>query len=115
MNNGRFMRLIIMYDLNIDTKEEVQEYNKFRKFLISRGYVMMQYSIYMKTLNAKTKENYEVEAIKKYIPKNGNIRVLSITDNQYHSMKMLRGGKMINETINGEQRRVYIKDEYDWE
>ena len=107
---SRFMRLIIMYDLSTETKIDIKEYSHFHKHIISRGFIMMQYSIYMKVLNAPTKKEYEIQAIKKKLPSNGNIRVLTITDKQYHDIKLLRGGKSINESINTENRRIIIEN-----
>lgn len=69
---------------------------------------MMQYSIYMKVLNAPTKRDGEIKAVKTKLPTNGNIRVLTITDRQYHDMAFLRGGRRINESINTEARRIII-------
>lgn len=107
---SKIMRLIIMYDLNSTTDEDKKEYTKFHNFIIKKGYIMMQYSIYMKVLNTPTKVIYEIKSLRVNTPPNGNIRTLAITDNQYYSMKLLRGGKSINETINTESRRVVIKN-----
>ncbi|PTJ02025.1 CRISPR-associated endonuclease Cas2 [Staphylococcus simulans] len=38
----KFMRVMIMFDLPTDTKEERRLYSKFRKGLISEGFLMMQ-------------------------------------------------------------------------
>ena len=102
------MRLILMYDLDISDSDRIKEYHKFHKHIISRGFVMMQFSVYIRAINSITKKNYEVNAIKKYLPKNGNVRIFAITDKQYYDAIMLRGNKRINETINTEQRRIKI-------
>lgn len=100
-----------MYDLDMSTAELVKEYNKFHKWIIARGYIMMQYSIYIKTIISPSKKDYEVKAIKQKLPKNGNVRILTITNRQYYDIDMLRGDKNINESINTDQRRIKIKDE----
>lgn len=42
----RMMRLMIMFDLPVDTADERREYRQFRKRLINEGFLMIQYSIY---------------------------------------------------------------------
>ena len=49
----RYMRVIVMFDLPVLSSSQIREYNKFRKFLIKSGFLMMQESIYCKlALNA---------------------------------------------------------------
>ena len=105
------MRIIIMYDLDMSDPSLVRQYNIFHKNLIRKGYMMMQYSIYIKILNAPTKKNYEIKSLKKIVPNNGNVRVLVITNQQYNNMEMIRGSKRLNETINTEKRRIVINNE----
>lgn len=40
------MRLLLMFDLPVETVAERRAYRKFRKFLIDEGFIMHQYSIY---------------------------------------------------------------------
>lgn len=37
----RIMRLMIMFDLPVETSEERKEYRKFRKNLINEGFIMI--------------------------------------------------------------------------
>ena len=105
------MRLIVMYDLDMSSPERVKEYTKFHKALLSRGYCMMQYSVYFKTIIAPSKQPFEIKAIQRCLPKNGNIRVLTITNRQYYDIKQLRGEKTLNEFLNTEKRRIRITNE----
>ena len=48
------MRVIVFFDLPVDTLEHKRAYRKFRKFLIEKGFLMMQESVYCKlALNGK--------------------------------------------------------------
>ena len=40
------MRVIVFFDLPVDTLEHKRAYRKFRKFLIEKGFLMMQESVY---------------------------------------------------------------------
>ena len=44
------MRMILMFDMPTDTAEERKAYRKFRKFLLSEGFIMHQFSVYSKLL-----------------------------------------------------------------
>ena len=44
----KVMRLICMFDLPTDTAKEKKAYRIFRKKLIQEGFVMMQYSVYVR-------------------------------------------------------------------
>ena len=39
------MRLMVIFDKPVETKEERKEYAKVRKFLIGEGFMMLQYFI----------------------------------------------------------------------
>lgn len=110
MISYKYMRVIVMYDLPNNNYQENKEYMKFRKLLIKNGYIMMQFSIYSKCLNVKTKFNLEVNKIKKFIPTNGNIRILAVTEKQYLDMIYLKGESNINESVNGPERFISLKD-----
>lgn len=99
-----------MYDLPNNSTDENKEYLKFRKSLIKYGYTMMQFSIYIKCLNVKTKFKSEVKKISQFIPSNGNIRVLAITEKQYQDIIYLKGDNTINEKVNGVERYISLKD-----
>lgn len=110
MSAYKYMRILVMYDVPNNSSEENKEYSKFRKLLIKNGYTMMQYSIYIKCLNVKTKYKSEVKKISKSLPSHGNIRVLAITEKQYQDMIFLRGESNINEQVNGVERYISIKN-----
>lgn len=110
MSLYKYMRILVMYDLPNNNTEENKDYTKFRKQLLKNGYTMMQFSIYIKCLNVKTKFKSEVKKISKFIPDQGNIRILAITEKQYQDIVYLTGESNINEKVNGVERYISIKD-----
>ena len=48
---SKIMRIVVMFDLPTQTKEQKDSYIKFRRNLIQNGYVMLQYSVYTKICN----------------------------------------------------------------
>ena len=87
------MRLILMFDLPMTDKEEVKIYTRFRKELINNGFVMLQYSVYVRCYPNKTSAIQGMNKIKRIVPNKGAVRAMIITEAQYQSMAILVGGK----------------------
>lgn len=85
------MRAIVIFDKPVETKVEKAEYTKFRKYLINLGFVMIQYSVYEKFCLNIDAYNKEVNKLKKFDLKFGNVRIIPITENQYNNIELLVG------------------------
>jgi CRISPR-associated protein Cas2 len=108
MKTTKFMRIILMFDLPTETSVDKKQYALFRKNIIKLGYTMIQYSIYMKTINVQTKTQREIKKIQDITPKQGNIRLLIITELQYNNMKLIKGEMTLNEKINNNIKHIII-------
>lgn len=51
------MRMLCMFDLPVETDEERRSYRIFRKNLIQEGFVMMQYSVYVRVCPSREYAN----------------------------------------------------------
>ncbi len=100
------MRVFIMFDLPVETKKQVRTYNKFRKSLIKEGFLMMQYSIYIKSCINKDAADLSVNTVKKLLPEDGHVRALIITEKQYEKMKILLGEEDKNIALLGDNRTI---------
>jgi len=87
----RFMRMMIFFDLPTITQQDRREYRKFRKFLISEGFIMVQESVYCKMLLNSTAINTMKKRVQKSKPKAGLVQSLVITEKQYSSMDYIVG------------------------
>lgn len=92
-NGYRFMRQILMFDLPSETLEDKRIYRKFRKFLLSEGYIMHQYSVYSKLLLNNTANTAMLKRLEKNNPKRGVVTVLTVTEKQFSRMVYLFGEK----------------------
>lgn len=102
------MRIFCMFDLPMETKLEQRDYRLFRKELLSNGFIMLQYSIYYRTVpNRSAGKKYE-SILKKLIPRSGEVRLLYVSERQFEDMKFLVGCKGHQEEIIGNQRLVVI-------
>lgn len=87
----RQMRVLVLFDLPSVLKSEKRSYVRFRKALLDDGFIMLQYSIYMRFCrNLKDSEKHIVR-VKAIAPKDGNIRILTITEHQYEEMVIVIG------------------------
>lgn len=93
------MRLIVLFDLPVKTKKERRIYSLFRKYLISKGYLMLQYSVYSKILPNRDSAINHIAILKKECPKKGQIRLLMLTEKQYAKMDVIVGGISRQESI----------------
>lgn len=102
------VRLLCMFDLPTTTKDEMKRYRTFRKALLENGFVMLQYSIYYRSLpNRSSLKKYEA-ILKKKVPRAGNVRLLYVTETQFQDMLLLSGDRSKQEEIVGSRRMVII-------
>lgn len=104
----RIMRLLLFFDLPMNTKEERRIYGKFRKYLINNGFTMLQYSVYSKIFPNRTALIQYTVGLKRNLPNKGSIRIMSVTEKQYEKMQILVGGKTIQEQIITEETLVIL-------
>ena len=104
----RSMRMIVMFDLPMDTKKLRREYAIFRKHLIKSGFIMLQYSVYSRICPNKDFFNKYENQIMSKIPNEGHIRIFSITERQLLNMKILTGARSKEECLLRENRMVII-------
>ena len=101
------MRIIVFFDLPTQTKEHRQGYQKFHKFLVDSGYIMMQESVYCKLSLNGTSVKIEKERIIRNKPKEGIIQILVITEKQFSNMEYIIGEKQ-SKILDTDKRIVYL-------
>lgn len=101
----RFMRVIVMFDLPMISSQEKREYRRFRKFLISNGFIMMQQSVYSKLALNNTVATTIIKNVKQNKPKDGLVQMLTITEKQYNRMEFVVG-EFNSDTLNSDERMV---------
>lgn len=101
------MRIIVMFDLPVVTEKERKIATKFRKFLLDDGYIMMQYSVYSRICKNNDDLTKHISRLKINTPKNGNVRLLQVTENQYNNIIMFSGTKKVEEDISIENLLIF--------
>ncbi|MCI8485707.1 MAG: CRISPR-associated endonuclease Cas2 [Clostridia bacterium] len=97
------MRIIVFFDLPTETAKDRREYSKFRKFLISEGFIMMQESIYSKLALNNSIVISEKEKINKNKPPKGIVQLLTITEKQFSEIEYIVGNSTSNILDNTER------------
>ncbi|WP_170999534.1 CRISPR-associated endonuclease Cas2 [Paucilactobacillus kaifaensis] len=85
------MRLMVMFDLPVETSKERKAYRKFRKELINEGFLMIQYSIYVRVCVSKQSAGFMEKRIAEFTPELGIVQTMMVTEKQYNDMNFLLG------------------------
>lgn len=85
------MRLLIMFDLPVETSKERRAYRQFRKRLINEGFLMIQYSVYVRVCVNKKSAQFIEKRISTLLPESGVIQSMIMTEKQYNDMHFLLG------------------------
>lgn len=100
------MRIIVFFDLPSVTHSDLQAYRKFRKFLLSEGFIMMQESVYSKLAMNGTTAKLICDKLKKNTPKEGIVQILTITEKQFAGIEYVVGNRQT--TIVDSEKRLLI-------
>lgn len=83
LNAYHIMWLFVFFDLPVVTKKERKIATTFRKNLMKDGFVMLQFSVYIRHCGSYESMNVHTNRVKVLVPDTGNISILSVTDKQY--------------------------------
>lgn len=101
------MRLMVMFDLPVETSQERRAYRKFRKVLINEGFLMMQYSIYVRVCVSKQSAQFMERRITTMVPEEGLVQTMMVTEKQYNEMHFL-AGKRSGDIRNSSARTIVL-------
>ena len=84
----RVMWGIVFFDLPTETKKDVKEAQTFRKRLISDGFIMFQFSVYLRHCASSENADVHIKRTKSILPPKGKVCILRITDKQFGMMEL---------------------------
>ncbi len=105
---GRFMRVLLFFDLPTESKKDKREYRKFIKFLTGEGYLRLQYSVYSKLCINNDSAQTEIKRVKLSSPDTGDIRLMAITENQFQKIININESHSLQESITTTNRILVI-------
>ncbi len=93
LSEYRVMWVLVFFDLPTDSKKERKAAAKFRKDLISDGFSMFQFSIYIRNCPSVENAKVHIRRIRGLLPEYGKVGIISITEKQFDNMELFVGKK----------------------
>lgn len=91
----RVMWVLVFFDLPTETKKDIKNYTIFRKNLIQDGFTMFQFSIYLRHCASSENADVHIKRVKSFLPPNGQVGILCVTDKQFGKMELFVSKKNI--------------------
>lgn len=96
-----------MFDLPVETSQQRRDYRQFRKALINEGFIMVQYSVYVRVCVNKKSAMFMEHRVQRFLPSNGLVQSLVLTEKQYNDMHFLVGSP-VKDVRNSSDRTVIL-------
>lgn len=93
LSGYRSMWLFAMFDLPVTTKAARKRAAKFRKDLLSRGFTMLQFSVYARHCAGEEFASGVARDVRSVLPDDGQVRLVRLTDRQFGKMEVYYGKK----------------------
>lgn len=104
----RYMRIIVFFDLPMDTPAQRRHYAKFRKKLIKAGFLMLQKSVYSKLAINDRVANGVINKLNEIKPPQGLVQALKVTERQYASIVQIVGDSSEREELEDTSNLVVL-------
>lgn len=101
------MRVLVFFDLPTETADDRRNYRRFRKALISNGFIMLQESVYCRLLINASAGKAAMDTVRKNKPPAGIVQMLSVTEKQFAGMEYLVG-KFESDVITTDERLIIL-------
>lgn len=92
-NQYRIMWVLVFFDLPTDTKKDRKQASLFRKRLLTDGFTMFQFSIYLRHCASRENAEVHIKRVKSFLPPLGHVGILQITDKQFGMIELFYGKK----------------------
>lgn len=104
----RYMRLMVFFDLPVETSAQRKSYRLFRKFLIKEGYLMLQESVYAKLVVNDGAAGSAIMRLRKNRPPQGLVQVLKVTEKQFATMTYITGNREAYDEVDTMEEFVVV-------
>lgn len=101
------MWVLVFFDLPTETKKDRKNYALFRKKILSDGFAMFQFSMYVRHCSSRENAEVHINRVKKILPPKGHVGVMTITDKQFGLMEIFRGSSPINTPAPAQQLEIF--------
>jgi CRISPR-associated protein Cas2 len=101
------MWMMVLFDLPVDTDESRKAASDFRDSLKDLGFVMAQYSVYMRHTTGQTECDTLTSRVREHLPEGGRVYVHCLTDRQYERIVRFEKRKRLEASKNPEQYQLF--------
>ncbi len=91
LSEYRTLWILVFFDLPTETKKDRSVASKFRKEMLQDGFVMFQFSIYLRHCSSRENASVHLKRIKRVLPPKGHVGMITITDKQFGMMELFYG------------------------
>jgi CRISPR-associated protein Cas2 len=95
LSDWQFMWVFCMFDLPVATKTQTKAATAYRNLLLEHGFVMKQFSIYIKPVGTFKRARLLVKKFSKLVPDGGIVSFLYVTDRQLALAENFIGDKPV--------------------
>lgn len=112
MNTSRFnayrnMWVMVLFDLPTETKKDRRAATRFRKTLLDDGFIMFQFSIYIRFCQSQENAEVHTKRVKFHLPEKGKVGIFAITDKQFGRMEIFHGVEKATERAVPQQLELF--------
>ena len=107
LSSYRLMWMMVMFDLPVITAEERKAASDFRESLKDLGFMMAQYSVYMKHTSGQRECDTLTLRVHERLPEGGRVYVHCLTDRQYEKIVRFERKKKLDAQKNPEQFEIF--------
>ena len=104
----RYMRLLVFFDLPVETATQRRNYRLVRKHLVKEGYLMLQESVYAKLVTNDGAAGAAVMRLRKHRPPEGLVQVLKVTEKQFATMDYIVGNRRAYDEVDTMEEFVIL-------
>lgn len=87
------MWVLVFFDLPTESKAQRKRYAQFRKNIMSNGFSMFQFSMYIRHCSSRENAEVHIQRVKNMLPPEGHIGIMCVTDKQFGNIQIFYGHK----------------------
>lgn len=106
-NQYRSMWVFVSFDLPVQTDQHKREYTRFRKRIMKDGFVMQQYSLYIRHAGSREQAQVHMERVRRGLPRSGKVMMYMITDRQWGMVETFFGPKPARRSASPSQLMMF--------
>ncbi len=107
LNAYRIMWILVHFDLPTETKNDRKNYALFRKNIMKDGFVMFQFSMYIRHCSSRENADVHIIRVKRMLPPKGHVGILCITDKQFGMIEIFRGRSLVEAPETTQQLELF--------